>query len=84
MKKEPISIKTPFGSFRLPMFLTWDVLVMAFCCTVFAVLLNVNLFDEPEQQNCFAILIFASLLWATEVRERHQGKQDYWGSGHCV
>ncbi|KAF8925073.1 SPX domain-containing protein [Dissophora ornata] len=67
MKREPISIKTPCGSFQLPRFLTWDVLVMAFCCTVFAVLLNVNLFDEPEQQNCFAILIFASLLWATEA-----------------
>ncbi|KAG0355743.1 low-affinity phosphate transporter, partial [Gamsiella multidivaricata] len=66
LKKEPITFNTPCGAFQLPEFVTRDTLVMVFCCAVFAVLLNVELFEDPEQQNCFAILIFASLLWATE------------------
>jgi len=68
LKKEPITINTPCGSIQFPEFLTRDVLVMAFCCVVFAVLLQAELFEDPALQNCFAILIFASLLWATEVR----------------
>ncbi|KAF9919111.1 low-affinity phosphate transporter [Lobosporangium transversale] len=63
LKKEPISI----AGFELPEFISRDLLVMTLCCTVFAVLLYVPLFEGPEQQNCFAILIFASLLWATEA-----------------
>ncbi|KAF9346682.1 low-affinity phosphate transporter, partial [Mortierella sp. AD094] len=63
LKKEPITI----CGCQLPQFLTRDVLVMTLCCIIFAVLLNIQLFDTPEQQNCFAILIFASLLWATEA-----------------
>lgn len=70
LKKEPIIIRTPCGSIQLPEFLTRDVLVMTFCCIVFAVLLTVETFEDPSLQNCFAILIFASLLWATEVRNR--------------
>ncbi|KAF9169986.1 low-affinity phosphate transporter, partial [Mortierella sp. AD011] len=62
-KREPTTI----CGCKLPLFLTRDVLVMTLCCIIFAVLLNVQIFDTPEQQNCFAILIFASLLWATEA-----------------
>ncbi|KAF8977793.1 low-affinity phosphate transporter [Entomortierella lignicola] len=61
--REPITI----AGCSLPQFITREVLVMAICCVVFVVLLKVPLFDTPEQQNCFAILIFASLLWATEA-----------------
>ncbi|KAG0200710.1 low-affinity phosphate transporter [Mortierella sp. GBA30] len=67
LKKEPIVIKTPCGALKMPNFLTRDALVLAICCTIFVVLLNVELFDGPEKQNCFAILVFASLLWATEA-----------------
>ncbi|KAI1290656.1 low-affinity phosphate transporter [Mortierella claussenii] len=63
LKKEPISI----AGFQLPEFVTRDALVMALCCIIFGLLLFVPLFDSPEKQNCFAILIFASLLWATEA-----------------
>ncbi|KAF9428787.1 low-affinity phosphate transporter [Podila epigama] len=66
-KTGPIVIRTPFGPITLPKLLTKNVFVMAFCCLVFAVLLSVDLFEGPEQQNCLAILIFASLLWATEA-----------------
>ncbi|KAI9034503.1 SPX domain-containing protein [Hyaloraphidium curvatum] len=38
-----------------------------FCFLVFVVLLVVPIFPTVEQENCFAILVLASLLWATEV-----------------
>jgi phosphate transporter len=37
------------------------------CIIVFIVLLNVNLFSTPPERKCFALLVFASLLWALEV-----------------
>lgn len=35
--------------------------------TVFAVLLNVKIFNRPQEQNCAALLAFVSLLWCTEA-----------------
>ncbi|KAF9183031.1 low-affinity phosphate transporter [Haplosporangium sp. Z 767] len=67
LEKGPIIFKTPLGVIQVPSFLTRDVVVMALCCIVFIALLTIDLFEGPEQQNCFAILIFASLLWATEA-----------------
>jgi phosphate transporter len=67
LKTGPITINTPFGSIQFPEWLTRNFWTLLFCCLVFAILLNVHIFEEPEQQNCFAILVFASLLWATEV-----------------
>ncbi|KAF9170343.1 low-affinity phosphate transporter [Mortierella sp. AD011] len=67
VERTPIYIKTPLGSIKLPMLLTRDALVMTLCCIVFTALLSIDLFEMPEQQNCFAILIFASILWATEA-----------------
>ena len=62
-------IQTPLGSTRCPKFLlsgTFWVLVADIA--VFAVLLAVPMMDKPEQQNCLALVVFVSLLWATEVR----------------
>lgn len=67
LKTGPVVFRTPLGDIRLPEFLSRNVLVLVACCAVFAVLLNLEMFEGPEQQNCFALLIFASLLWATEV-----------------
>ena len=62
------NLKTPFGTLTVP---TWLFSAGFFTLTaiilVFAVLLHVKTFDTPEQQNCFAMLVFVSLLWATEV-----------------
>lgn len=61
-------IQTPLGTTRCPKFLisgTFWVLVAV--VAVFAVLLAVPIMDKPEQQNCLALVIFVSLLWATEV-----------------
>ncbi|KAG4220721.1 hypothetical protein PC116_g30802 [Phytophthora cactorum] len=34
---------------------------------IFLVLLFVPIMEVPEQQSCLAMLVFVSLLWATEV-----------------
>lgn len=58
-------VHTPFGDLDRSTLsqLAWLVA----CLVVFFVLLKTNLFAEIEQNRCFAILIFASMLWATEV-----------------
>nr|BBC28486.1 low-affinity phosphate transporter [Eudorina sp. NIES-3984]BBC28497.1 low-affinity phosphate transporter [Eudorina sp. 2006-703-Eu-15] len=51
----------------------WAKLV--FCCAVFAILLNAELYKDPEEpkwqreakNNCLALLVFASLLWSLEA-----------------
>ena len=61
---------TPLGRTRCPRFLlssTFWVLVSTIA--VFAVLLAVPIMEEPEQQNCLALVVFVSLLWATEVSD---------------
>ena len=60
---------TPVGRCPVP---RW-ILSSAFATLVgivaiFCLLLVVPIMAEPEQQNCLAILVFVSLLWATEVR----------------
>lgn len=61
-------IHTPLGTTRCPKFLvsgTFWVLVAVIA--VFAMLLAVPIMAKPEQQNCLALVVFVSLLWATEV-----------------
>ncbi|KAF2005123.1 SPX-domain-containing protein [Amniculicola lignicola CBS 123094] len=65
---ETKEVSTPIGRYRCPRWLLsstfWTlVLVLA----VFAVLLLVPIMKKPEQQNCLALVIFVSLLWATEA-----------------
>lgn len=63
-------VSTPIGKYRCPQWLisrTFWMLVA--CISVFVVLLVVPIMEKPEQQNCLAMVIFVSLLWATEVRE---------------
>lgn len=43
------------------------VLKLVFIIIVTVVLLNFSFFDDAQQKNCFALLICASLLWATET-----------------
>ncbi|KAI5799873.1 SPX domain-containing protein [Geopyxis carbonaria] len=61
-------LKTPVGRIRVP---TWvfssGFFTLAAILVVFAVLLQVTVFETPEQNNCFAMLVLVSLLWATEV-----------------
>lgn len=59
---------TPAGKYRCPTFLfntSLYVLIAAF--VVFMLLLFIPMFHLPEQQNCLAMVVFVSILWATEV-----------------
>ncbi|KAI1104833.1 SPX-domain-containing protein [Jackrogersella minutella] len=61
-------IETPVGRFTCP---TWlfgsTMLTLLGIIAIFLVLLSVPIMERPEQQNCLAMLIFVSLLWATEA-----------------
>jgi phosphate transporter len=63
----PTKIKTPFGKFAITFAQLQKMLIALVCVAVFLVLYNVKTFQGVEERNCFAILIFASLLWATEL-----------------
>ena len=61
-------VVTPVGRYRCPSWLfssTFFTLVIIIA--VFVVMLGVPIMERPEQQNCLAMLVFVSLLWATEV-----------------
>lgn len=61
-------VVTPVGRYRCPRWLlssTFYTLVAILA--VFAILLTVPIMKKPEQQNCLAMVIFVSLLWATEA-----------------
>ncbi|KAM0201696.1 hypothetical protein ACHAPI_001746 [Fusarium lateritium] len=60
--------RTPFGRVTLPAWLASSSLwTLVACLTVFALLLLLPIMEKAEQQNCLAMLVFVSLLWATET-----------------
>jgi phosphate transporter len=61
-------LRTPCGTIHIPLWLfSPGFFILTFTIILFAVLLQIKIFDTPEQNNCFAMLVFVSLLWATEV-----------------
>ena len=72
-------VMTPVGRYRCPTWLfsstfVWLIVILA----VFFVLLFLPIMKKPEQQNCLAMLVLVSALWATEVSRLHAKK----GSSH--
>lgn len=64
-------VSTPVGKYTCPRWLfSLTFFTLIGVITVFAVLLSVPFMDSPQQQNCLAMLVFVSLLWATEVGNR--------------
>jgi phosphate transporter len=62
-------LETPVGRIRIPAWLySSTMLTLIAIIAVFFVLLYLPIMKKVEQQNCLAMLIFVSLLWATEVR----------------
>lgn len=61
-------VDTPIGRYSCPRWLVskpfWT---LVFVLAIFAVLLLVPIMEKPEQQNCLAMVVFVSLLWATEA-----------------
>ncbi|KAI5370025.1 Putative solute carrier family 13, SPX domain-containing protein [Septoria linicola] len=61
-------VTLPIGKYRCPKFLvTGTFWVLCAVIAIFAVLLSVPIMERPEQQNCLALVVFVSLLWATEA-----------------
>ncbi|KUJ13389.1 Sodium/sulfate symporter [Mollisia scopiformis] len=61
-------LSTPVGRFRCPAWLfSSTMLTLIISIIIFFVLIFVPIMEQPEQQNCLAMLVFVSLLWATEV-----------------
>lgn len=63
--EKAFEVRTRVGRVRLSRRKAW-VIVSAL---VFATLLNVQTVEGDEANRCFAVLVFATLLWATEVRQ---------------
>ena len=62
--EKAFEVRTRVGRVRLSRRKAWII----FSAFIFAVLLNVQTVDGEEANRCFAVLVFATLLWATEVR----------------
>ena len=61
-------LDTPLGRYRCPRWLfSSTFFVLIGIPVIFIILLVVPIMKKPEQQNCLAMLVFVSLLWATEV-----------------
>merc|ERR1711939_721440 len=61
-------IDTPVGRYRCPKWLfSSSFFALIAILGIFLVLLLVPIMKKTEQQNCLAMLVFVSLLWATEV-----------------
>ncbi|EPS45285.1 hypothetical protein H072_734 [Dactylellina haptotyla CBS 200.50] len=65
---EKTEFRTPLGTVTCPRWLvSSNFFVLIIAVAIFLGLLSAPIFHEPEQRGCFAILVFASVLWATEV-----------------
>ena len=65
---EKREIATPVGRVKCPRWLfSWAFFSLLAILAIFLVLLLVPIMKEQVQQNCLALVIFVSLLWATEV-----------------
>ncbi|KAL1949912.1 hypothetical protein VTO73DRAFT_8793 [Trametes versicolor] len=58
-----LNVQTPLGRVKL----TTKMLYAVVAVVVFVVLLNVQTVDGAEANKCMAILVFATILWATEA-----------------
>ncbi|KAI9498068.1 SPX domain-containing protein [Zychaea mexicana] len=59
--------RIPLTKFDFPAKQLGNVLRFLLALIVFVVLVNVNIFGSTEESRCFALLIFAAMLWATEA-----------------
>ncbi|RPD54787.1 Sodium/sulfate symporter [Lentinus tigrinus ALCF2SS1-7] len=62
-EKGLLNLSTPAGRIKL----TTKQLYLVAAIVVFVVLLNIDYIDGAEANKCFAILVFATILWATEA-----------------
>lgn len=64
-------VHTPVGRYTCPKFLVSGTFwILIAIIAIFTVLLVVPIMEKGEQQNCLALVVFVSLLWATEVTNK--------------
>lgn len=59
-----LQVPTPVGAFKL----TTKKICLVISVAVLVTLLNVTILPTVEANRCFAILVFSTVMWATEVR----------------
>ncbi|KAK8854806.1 hypothetical protein IAR55_003545 [Kwoniella newhampshirensis] len=59
--------RTPLGSFRWPTFFTIKGGIFVFAFAVMVALVQIQPFERVEESNCLAMLVFCTMLWATEA-----------------
>jgi hypothetical protein len=64
--------KTPLGTIYLPSWLSKSGCIFAIAVIILIIMTSgaANTFDRIEEQNCLAMLVFCTILWATEVSVR--------------
>ncbi|KAF8468533.1 SPX-domain-containing protein [Russula ochroleuca] len=62
-EEKAFEVHTRVGRVRLSRRKTWIII----SALIFAILLNVSIVEGDEANRCFAVLVFATLLWATEA-----------------
>lgn len=61
------SIRTPLGRLGLPSWWSAKGAIFVVALIVMFVVVQVQPFDRVEESNCLAMLLFCTILWATEV-----------------
>lgn len=63
-----VDIRTPLGRIPFPLWLcSLSFGTLTLSVALFAFLLSMQWMETPEQQNCLAMLVLVSILWATEA-----------------
>jgi phosphate transporter len=61
-------IHTPIGNFRLPSWLSGKACIFLVAVATLVGVVAGQPLQDVEQSNCMAMLLFCTILWATEVR----------------
>lgn len=61
-------IRTPVGSFRLPTWLSGKGIIVLVALGVLVGVVVGQPLEKVEESNCLGMLLFCTILWATEVR----------------
>jgi hypothetical protein len=64
---EKTVIRTPIGTLKLPSWISRRPLIFILACSVLVGIIRAKPFDREEESNCLAMLLFCTILWATEV-----------------
>ncbi|KAI7857135.1 SPX domain-containing protein [Circinella umbellata] len=66
--KVPESLyRIPFTSLEIPVKQLRNMSLFLLSFVIFLVLVNIHIFGSSEENHCFALLVFAAMLWATEA-----------------